>query len=140
MVNLINISMAWRLPFGAHLAVQTATLALLMCFAVHTYCTSLVRRVATTARWSTIRFPGNLVGRALACSHCTVGAAVSPLCMPTHAVALAIPCTPLPCSYCAAQPFRLAPLCCTKSWRCWRSYLCRRGRFCGLAVSLGAPY
>lgn len=42
MVTLINISVGWRIPFGAHLAVQTATLALLMCSAVHPYCNSVV--------------------------------------------------------------------------------------------------
>lgn len=41
-VTLINISVGWRIPFGAHLAVQTATLALLMCSAVHPYCDSVV--------------------------------------------------------------------------------------------------
>lgn len=129
-VTLINISMAWRLPFGAHLAVQTTSLALLMCFAVHTYCTSLVRRggndiwIFQESCWPcTGVFAPHCRSRCVSFMHAK------------HALALATPCTPLPCSCCAAQPSRAAHLCCTKSWRCWCSLSCRRDRFCAPAVS-----
>lgn len=41
-ITLINASLGWRIPFRPHVAVQTISIALLICFGTHSFCSTRV--------------------------------------------------------------------------------------------------